>query len=258
MRYYTEERAQIEIKRAYTFKGDDEIQKCLGYITSFVYEKIAAKRKQAIYDMERFCNSAIMDMRPWLEVNEDLKDEIFYYFNSKYAREGYSVDINGVETPYSLTSDTKRGAKSSFAILFKYLKVIEDDLVNEDTPKNNVMHLQGAVRLIRRALTEPNPALDLLNVFCIKYLKNTTENAIDEMKRSYIEGYCEFGKRTFSRQEFFEKMQEYKNTLLAKKVISRKDYKQFEEWDIIAEAKIYADWLKSFRDRFVDNNTDNQ
>ena len=53
-------------------------------------------------------------------------------------------------------------------------------------------------------------------------------------------------------------MQEYKNTLLAKKVISRKDYKQFEEWDIIAEAKIYADWLKSFRDRFVDNNTDNQ
>ena len=258
MRYYTEERAQIEIKRAYTFKGDDEIQKCLGYITSFVYEKIAAKRKQAIYDMERFCNSAIMDMRPWLEVNEDLKDEIFYYFNSKYAREGYSVDINGVETPYSLTSDTKRGAKSAFAILFKYLKVIEDDLVNEDTPKNNVMHLQGAVRLIRRALTEPNPALDLLNVFCIKYLKNTTENAIDEMKRSYIEGYCEFGKRTFSRQEFFEKMQEYKNTLLAKKVISRKDYKQFEEWDIIAEAKIYADWLKSFRDRFVDNNTDNQ
>ena len=84
------------------------------------------------------------------------------------------VDINGVPTPYSLTDDTQRGANSSYDILFKYMKVIDDKLVNEGTPKDNVMHLQGAVRLIRRALTEPNPALDLLNVFCIKFLKSNT------------------------------------------------------------------------------------
>ena len=258
MRYYTEERAELEMQRAYTFRGNNEIKKCLGYLTGFVYEKIATKRKQATDDMERFCSDAIHNNRPWLEVNEDLKDFIFFYFNSKYAREGYTVDINGVTTPYSLTDDTQRGAESSYEILFKYMRVIDDDLVNEGTPKDNVMHLQGAVRLIRRALTEPNPALDLLNVFCIKFLKNKTENALAELKRSYIEGYCEFGKRTSTRQNFFEKMQEYKDLLLAKKIVTRRDLKQFEEWDVLAEAKMHADWLKEFRDRFVGDNTDNQ
>ena len=258
MRYYTEERADLEMQRAYTFRGNNEIQKCLGYLTGFVYEKIATKRKQATDDMERFCSDAIHNPRPWLEVNEDLKDFIFFYFNSKYAREGYTVDINGITTPYSLTDDTQRGAKSSYEILFKYMRVIDDELVNEGTPKDNVMHLQGAVRLIRRALTEPNPALDLLNVFCIKFLKNKTENALAELKRSYIEGYCEFGKRTSPRQVFFDKMQEYKDLLLAKRVVTRRDLRQFEEWDVLAEAKMHADWLKEFRDRFVGDNTDNQ
>lgn len=258
MRYYTEERADLEMQRAYTFRGNNEIQKCLGYLTGFVYEKIATKRKRATDDMERFCSDAIHNSRPWLEVNEDLKDFIFFYFNSKYAREGYTVDINGVTTPFSLTDDTQRGAESSYEILFKYMRVIDDDLVNDGTPKDNVMHLQGAVRLIRRALTEPNPALDLLNVFCIRSLKNNTENALAELKRSYIEGYCEFGKRTSPRQVFFEKMQEYKDLLLAKRVVTRRDLRQFEDWDVLAEAKIHTDWLKEFRDRFVGDNADNQ
>lgn len=258
MRYYTEERAELEMQRAFSFRGNNEIQKCLGYLTEFVYEKIATKRRQATDDMERFCSDAIHNPRPWLEVNEDLKDFIFFYFNSKYAREGYTVDINGVTTPFSLTDDTQRGAESSYEILFKYMRVIDDDLVNEGTPKDNVMHLQGAVRLIRRALTEPNPALDLLNVFCIKFLKNKTENALAELKRSYIEGYCEFAKRTLPRQLFFDKMQEYKASLVSRKVISRKEIKQFDEWDILAEAKLHADWLKDFRKKFVGDNSDNQ
>lgn len=252
MRYYTEERAELEMRRAYDYRGQNEIQRCLGYLTEFVYEKIATKRKQAIDDMERFCNDAIHNTSNWLEVNEDLKDFIFFYFNSKYAREGYMVDINGVPTPYSLTDDTQRGANSSYDILFKYTKVIDDELVNEGTPKDNVMHLQGAVRLIRRALTEPNPALDLLNVFCIKFLKSNTKNALAELERSYMEGYYEFCKRTSSKQEFLAKMKEYKDTLLAKKVVTKDDIKQMEGWDLLCEIKLQNDWLETFKTKFIE------
>lgn len=257
MRYYTEERADLEMQRAFTFRGQNEVQKCLGYLTEFVYQKIATKRKQATDDMERFCNDAIHNSNNWLEVNEDLKDFIFFYFNSKYAREGYTVDINGIISPYSLTDDTKRGALSSYEILFKYMRVIDDDLVNEGTPKDNVMHLQGAVRLIRRALTEPNPTLDFLNVFCIKFLKNKTENALTELRRSYIEGYCEFSKRTPSRKDFFAKLQEFKESLIKRKVITKRDLKQFEEWDLFSEVKLQNEWLTEFRNRFVKDETSN-
>jgi ATP-dependent DNA helicase RecQ len=252
MRYYTEERADVEMIRAYSFKGQNEIQRCLGYLTEFVYQKIATKRKQAADDMERFCNDAIHNTNNWLEVNEDLKDFIFFYFNSKYAREGFTVDINGEAVPYSLTDDTQRGAFSSYDILFKYMKVIDDELVNEGTPKDNVMHLQGAVRLIRRALTEPNPALDLLNVFCIKYLKSNTANALAEMKRSYIEGYCEFSKRTPSKQEFLSKMKEYKDTLLAKNIVTKDDIQEFEDWELLCEISLQTEWLEGFRNKFTE------
>ena len=254
MRYYTEERAELEMQRAYTFQGQNEIQKCLGYLTEFVYQKIATKRKQATDDMERFCNDAIHNQANWMEVNEDLKDFIYFYFNSKYAREGYTVDINGIPTPYSLTDDTQRGAQSSFDILLKYMRVIDDALVNEGTPKDNVMHLQGAVRLIRRALTEPNPALDLLNVFCIKFLKNKTENALAELKRSYIEGYCEFKTRSLDIASFYENMAKYKQILLEKKIINKKDLKQFEDWDLLCEVKLQDEWLRIFKEKFVGNN----
>lgn len=252
MRYYTEERADVEMIRAYSFKGQNEIQRCLGYLTEFVYQKIATKRKQATDDMERFCNDAIHNTNNWLEVNEDLKDFIFFYFNSKYAREGFTVDINGEAVPYSLTDDTQRGAFSSYDILFKYMKVIDDELVNEGTPKDNVMHLQGAVRLIRRALTEPNPALDLLNVFCIKYLKSNTENALAEMKRSYIEGYCEFSNRTQSKQEFLGKMKEYKDMLLVKKIVTKDDIQEFEDRELLCEISLQTEWLEGFRNKFIE------
>ena len=254
MRYYTEERAKLEMQRAYTFRGNNEVQRCLGYLTEFVYQKIATKRSQAIDDMERFCNDAIHNTKNWLEVNEDLKDFIFFYFNSKYAREGYQVDINGVTTPYSLTDDTRRGAFSSYDILFKYMKVIDDELVNDGTPKDNVMHLQGAARLIRRALTEPNPALDLLNVFCIKFLKSNTKNALAEMKRSYIEGYCEFSKRTPSKTEFLAKMKKFKDVLLSKNIVTNNDIRLFDEWELQSEITLQNDWLDAFKNRFIEQN----
>src|SRR5690606_40842452 len=148
MRYYSAERAEEEIKKVPHLKGENEIHKCLGYLTEFIYDKIEVKRKRAIDDIRNFCIQGINNNKNWLETNEDLKDFIYYYFNSKYAKDDYETE-NG--EPFSLTTDSDRGKISSFEILFKYLRVINEDVYGSGgSQKDSVKHLQGAVRLIRR------------------------------------------------------------------------------------------------------------
>lgn len=251
MRYYTEERADLEMQRAYTFKGDNAMQKCLGYLTQFVYNKIATKRKRAIQDIENFCMDAVsQDDSDWLETNEHLKDYIYYYFNSKYAREGYMTEKGD---PYSLTDDTKEGKVSSFGILFKSMNVVDDDVVGSSgSPKDNILHLQGAVRLIRRALTDSNPALYLLNCYCLLYLKaGRNPNLRHELNRSFIEGYKEFKARTENNDIFYENMDKYLETLREKNAVSTGDIVRLKEWEFEAEIEIQSEWLQDFGDQYL-------
>ncbi|HRH63056.1 MAG TPA: DEAD/DEAH box helicase, partial [Bacteroidia bacterium] len=165
LRYYSENRAKEEIQNVFNINVvsnsnlEKEIFQCLSYLTTFVYDKISVKRKRAIDDMRNFCITGANDSKDWKDTNEDLKDFIFYYFNSKYARLDYkTID----DIAYSLTNDTIEGKESNQEILLKYLKIIDNDfLINKSepgsTPIDNVKHLQGAVRLLRRSLTDSNP-----------------------------------------------------------------------------------------------------
>ncbi len=203
LRYYSEDRANEEIQNVYTIKVsskselEKEIFQCLSYLTTFVYDKISVKRKRAIDDMRTFCITGANESKDWKETNEELKDFIFYYFNSKYAR----LDYRTKSKEYSLTKDTNEGKVSSSEILFKYIKIIEKDFLENEsepgsTPIDNVKHLQGAVRLLRRSLTDNNPTLSLLNSFCIFFLgTNNNENLEKEVIESYNEGMLEFAKR---------------------------------------------------------------
>ncbi len=193
-RYYSVDRAKEEIKKVCDVQVNansdlqKEIYQCLNYLTSFVYDKISVKRKRAIDDIRNFCITGIDNTKDWKEINEELKDYIFYYFNSKYSKEGYVAD-NG--EPYCLVIDTNQGRVSSQEILFKYLKVIDEN-VEQGTPIDNVKHLQGAVRIIRRSITDTNPALDLLNAFCLFYLgTRNNKNLEKELVESYKNGMVE-------------------------------------------------------------------
>lgn len=248
-RYYTPERAAEEVGIARNYMGQNEVHRCLAYLTHFIYDKIAAKRYRAIQDMERFCQQAVDSKKSWLEVNEDLKDTLYYYFNSRYAREGYS--ING--HPYSLTDDTERGRNASFDILFKYMRVVDDDLLEVgSTQKDSIKHLHGAVRLIRRAVTDANPALDLLNVFCLLYSgTGGNENLRDELVESYMQGYSEFYKRTPDKKEFYEKIAMFHNTLRGKTSVDEGDWNMLQEWRVGFEIERQAEWLSTFTEHFT-------
>ena len=251
MRYYTEERANLEMEKAYDFNGNNAMQKCLGYITQFVYSKIATKRMRAIQDIENFCNEAITyPDSNWLEINEHLKDYIYYYFNSKYAREGYQTE-NG--EPFSLTDDSQEGRFSSFELLFKYIRVVDDDVVGSSgSPKDNIKHLQGAVRLIRRALTDTNPMLDLLNAYCLLFLGvNDNKNLQAELQECYINGYMEFHNRTSDKKLFYNHMENFKMEMFKRNAINKSDLKKLNEWDAMSEILYHSDWASNFSARLI-------
>ncbi|WP_347840021.1 DEAD/DEAH box helicase [uncultured Draconibacterium sp.] len=216
LRYYSVDRAHEEIETVYDIAVrsnsslEKEIYQCLSYLTTFVYDKISVKRKRAIDDMRTFCITGATDIKDWKETNEELKDFIYYYFNSKYAKTDYIAD-NGED--YSITNDTEDGKVSKDWILFKYLKVI-DDKIEQGTPIDNVKHLQGAVRLLRRSLTDSNPTLSLLNSFCIFFLgTNNNENLENEVIESYKEGMLGFAEREKELVDFWELFEKFNQIL---------------------------------------------
>lgn len=185
-KYYSTERVEsmmTEVKELANTEG--VIMACLKHLTSFIYKSIADKRARGILDMEQFCNMAISSEKDWKETNEELKDFIYYYFNSKYAREGFvTYDSNlNQDVPFSLKDDTDVDSEDDitrFDLVRKYMRVVDAEIVNTDSQMDNIKHLQGAVRLIRRAVSEMNPVLNLLNVFCILYLEQEGNDMLEK------------------------------------------------------------------------------
>ena len=178
-KYYSTERVESmmgEVRKLANTEG--VIMACLKHLTSFIYKSIADKRARGILDMEQFCNMAISSKKDWKETNEELKDFIYYYFNSKYAREGFvTYDSNlQQDVPFSLKDDTSHDIYSedkitSFELVRKYMRVVD---------------------------AEMNPVLNLLNVFCILYLgQEANEMLEDELYNDYkavYEQYMDEGK----------------------------------------------------------------
>jgi superfamily II DNA helicase RecQ len=254
LRYFTNERAGVELEKVKKItiniqNVDDlseEIYKCLSYLTEFVYDKISEKRKRAIDDMRNFCMEGLETNSSWIVRNENLKDFIYYYFNSKYAKTDYIAD-NG--EPFSLVEDTEGGKKSSIEILFKYLRVIDDDITGVGVPLDNVKHLYGAVRLISRSLTDSNPALYLLEVFCLAYMgTRKNQNLIDQLVLRYSEGMIEFSNRIDQKTEFWELFKKFNKVI--------ENFVEPNELKTLAEETsflILASTFKTLTKKYIEN-----
>ena len=179
-KYYSAEQATRKVEEAKRHKGNTEIEKCLGYITDFVYENLEVKRRRAIEDMQEACIDGIRNGDEWL------KDFIHLYFNSKYARDKYEID--GVN--YSLKQDIKNNP--SITLILKYIRVMNND--TSGTSMDNVKHLYGAVLIILRAQAKDDTAntiLFLLRSYCLAYLGvGNNSTLIEEFKEGYYtEGF---------------------------------------------------------------------
>lgn len=249
-RYFTEDRAAAEVEKAKEYKGRNEIQKCLGYLTDFIYRSIATKRKQAIQDIDSLCSTIADSHKSWLEANEDIKDYIYFYFNSKYARPGFMAPN---AEPFSLVDDTDEGKIFNPSHIFKYMRVVDDDVVGLGTPKDNVKHLLGAIRLIRRAITDKIPTLNFLNVFCILYLKIDKPGSpiMAEMEDSYIDGCMELRKRCSDADYYHTCLKTYKDILSKKKIVNTNQLKHLSDLEIVATSKEHVEWVHTFARHFT-------
>lgn len=227
-KYYSTERVESMMTEVRTLaKTEGVIMACLKHLTSFIYKSIAEKRARGILDMEQFCNLAISSKQDWKETNEELKDFIFYYFNSKYAREGFvTYDSNlQIDVPFSLKDDTNHDDHSeeeitSFDLVRKYMRVVDTEIVNHDSQMDNIKHLQGAVRLIRRAIADMNPVLNLLNVFCILYLgQETNEMLEDELYDDYKAVFIQY-----MDQGRWDLIEEFTQLLVRHEALKDKEY----------------------------------
>lgn len=231
-KYYSEERTNDMIDEVYDMAEEDgAIMACLKHLTSFIYRSIAQKRARGILDMEQFCNMAINSGKDWRETNEDLKDFIYFYFNSKYARENFETYNSRLkkDVPYSLKDDTNSDIHSeneitSFELVKKYMRVVDSEIVNNDSQKDNVKHLQGAVRLIRRAAAEMNPVLNLLNIFCILFLGQQENEMLEEEICNDYEAVVEY----YSKRGNVSILDEYAKLLVKHAVLddNSKEYLQ--------------------------------
>lgn len=238
MRYTTEQRAEEEIIKAkaeYKVKAKNEfeeaIYKTLAYLIDFIYEKIAIKRRRGIDDMRNFCLTAINSKDDWIEVNEKLKDYLYYYFNSKYIREDY---VAPNDEPYSILKDTNDSRWSNKDILFKYLRIIEQPVLGTDTEIDNVKHLYGSVRLLMRSMTFDNPTILLLNVFCLILLgTKDNENLKNDLIESYKNGMLGFLKDFDDINNFYNNVFNPFNLII---INNNKDFVDIDE--LISETNI--------------------
>lgn len=253
-KYYSTERVESMMAEVRTLaKTEGVIMACLKHLTSFIYKSIAEKRARGILDMEQFCNLAISSKQDWKETNEELKDFIFYYFNSKYAREGFvTYDSNlQIDVPFSLKDDTNHDDHSekeitSFDIVRKYIRVVDTEIVNHDSQMDNIKHLQGAVRLIRRAIADMNPVLNLLNVFCILYLgQETNEMLEDELYDDYKAVFIQY-----MDQGRWDLIEEFTQLLVRHEALKDKEY--INKIQLAIQLEEHAKEISNFYNKYTE------
>lgn len=241
-KYYSANRVESEIENVFTSKGDTILQKCLSFLTDFVYKEIEAKRLRSIEDMILACEIGMQE-----NGNEELKDFIHLYFNSKYAKENHEIDGEN----YSLTIDTDNAKEYSFDILWKYIKATTID--PSGAQKDNTKHLRGAtLRLLR---TEPrNGALLLLKAYSLFVLGiGSNKNIENEAKESLTLGFKLFRDKDSSLT--FEKLSQNIESYKSKIIQNANNSKEVAKiLDVIIEElylEFHNDWLKKFNEKYL-------
>ena len=140
----------------------DDIIQCLYFLSEFSYTEIASKRKRATDEIENVLNTSITNptyIADWYQQNHFIKEQIYFYFNAKYARIAFKI----TGQPYSLLDDYQGEVMSKEEILNKYLGVFRLD----GTEQNNYKHMMGSCKKILRSLSET----DLNNEWLLRLLK---------------------------------------------------------------------------------------
>ncbi len=169
----------------------ETIKKCVKEILLFTYEDIVKKRKDAVNDLFKFISESL-DLSKQKDnnlsfndfwYNYHFKDEMYYYFNAKYARVGFKIG----NEPYSLLDDTEKGQISNWETFEKYAKVLND----QSSFISECKMMRGSCRRIWRTLYKDDNdreyTLKLLSSFATFGLNN--KFYYQEAEDLFIDGF---------------------------------------------------------------------
>jgi ATP-dependent DNA helicase RecQ len=167
----------------------DDILECLYFLAEFSYKEIAEKRKRATDEIQDTLIKAI-GYKDWFEQNKFIKEQIYFYFNAKYARKEFMIDNKN----YSLLEDYNNYSENKInpnSILDKYLEVFK----LEGTEQNNYKHMMGSCKKIMQSLSvsdlKKEWVLRLLKAFSMYAVNNAAyrSEANMELKNSFEKLY---------------------------------------------------------------------
>lgn len=120
------------------------------------------------------------------------------------------------------------------------------------SPKDNIKHLQGAVRLIRRGILSVNPTLSLLNVFSLLFLRadEASTSLKEELESSFLDGYTNF-RNMMPTDKFQQFISDYLTELINLKVTDESHIKQLNLLGLMAEVSFHSQWVYNFAQSFT-------
>jgi len=247
-KYYSANRVETELKKVMNYGGDSVLQNCLTFLIEFVYEEIGKKRLRSVDDMILACEYGLKE-----NGNEELKEFIFFYFNSKYGRENYSYKSrsDGREVDASLKSDTNRGTEYDFDVVWKYIHAVNED--SSGGHINNAKHLRGATLLMLRDKLD-NGALQLLKAFTLFVLgigKNEIikEEAKQSLKFGFMLFKAKYKELTF--EQLASNIEKYKEAIIENAHNSSEVKSILDSTIEDFYLEFHNDWLKTFNEKYL-------
>ncbi len=136
---------------------------------------------------------------------------------------------------------------TGFDLVKKYMRVVDREIVNNDSQKDNIKHLQGAIRLIRRASAESNPALCLLNIFCILFLNLGNNDLIeDEVYNDCLSVYD-----IYEKSGELYRLDEFEDLLVKHGAVTSENRDYLPKLVSLVHLNRHLDELKSINQRYL-------
>lgn len=253
-RYHSELKTEEIVSSINQLEGD-LIWNSLEYLIDFVYREIESRRRQAIDAMRDACLIGLEE-----NGNEELKMFIDLYFNSKYARKNYEIELveQGIFQNASLSDRTEEGKSQDLEWVWEFIEIVTDlDISNGLL--DNLKHLRGAT--IRLLISNPQNATLLLlksfSVFIIEEDRIDTSELIDEAVRDYVNGFESlFGDEKYDNIILFEATAKFwnylSNNVTAENIDTIRKKMEFANSKIYLTAHIK--WLKETNKKLGDVN----
>lgn len=185
-----------------------EIQVCLTFLTDFVYDKIKAKRLQAIDDIINLCRDSVK-ITDVLAQNIFIKDQIFYYFNAKYSRRGFKEYIKGKEIEASMPDDYDNHLATE-KIITKYIGLVGNEETGEF--RSNLKHLRGSS--MRMLSSYPNSAaFRVLKAYAMYIQMDELQQPYAEANREMIKGLLDWQERRFQENFLLSFLDSFTNKI---------------------------------------------